>query len=188
MSIRFTSGGPTDTLDRLQALKWGDDLARLSGAGGGGEETAMTIGTPYQVDYLALDDVANGNLQKRVAVTQWRHLIVQGEQPLAEVEMDRDGNPVALYEGPGKDGLQQALARADALEGDYEARVVQSAALKFIALLLTGGTQDLFIPYPPNLTPLANFEPVTVPEAMAVLQPLATDIREAMRGDDSIGG
>lgn len=187
MTISFTSGGPIDTLEKLHALNWGADLARLSAADAG-DGSALTLGEPYQVDHLSLEKVAKGAPGDAVQVTRWRHLLIGGGRPLAEVELDDDGNPIALHEGPAKDGLHAAIAKAALLDGDFTARVVQSAALKFSALKLQHGTKAVFIPYPPNLTSLANLEVIAEADAFAALQLAAAQTLKAAQGDDPSGG
>ncbi|OYY65128.1 hypothetical protein [Sphingomonas sp. 28-62-11] len=187
MTISFTSGGPTDTLEKLYAQQWSADLARLS-ATGFADGSALTLDTPYQVDYLSLDKVAKGAPGDAAQVTRWRQLIIGGGRPLAEVELNDHGNPIALHEGPAKDGLQAAIAKAALLDGDFTARVVQSAALKFSALKLQQGSQTLFIPYPPNQTGLANYEVIPAADAFAALQLLAAQTLKAAQGDGTTGG
>lgn len=187
MTISFTAGGPVDTLEKLHALNWGDDLARLR-ATGFAEDAGLTLGTPYQVDYLSLDAVAHGSPTEAVHTTQWRNLLHGGGRALAEVESDGAGDPIALHEGPAKDGLEAAIAQAESLGPDFTARVVQSAPLKFSALKLEGDGKELFIPYPPNLTPLPNYQVIPADEAFAILKPLAAQILEASKGSDTSGG
>ena len=187
MAIKFTSGESADTLEKLHALKWGDELDRLS-VRSFAEEAPVTLTGSYQVDYLSVAAVAQGNLADAVQTRGQRDMLMQGGRPVAEVELDGGGDPVALHEGPGKDGLQTALEQAQSIPGDFDARVVQSAPLKFSALLLEGEGKQMLIPYPPNLTPLPNGEPISVEDALKVLQPIAAQIIEMTKDDDKIGG
>ncbi|OYW20952.1 MAG: hypothetical protein B7Y98_10710 [Sphingomonas sp. 32-62-10] len=187
MTISFTSGGPIDTLEKLHTQQWETDIARHSAAGAG-DGPPLTLGEPYQVDYLSLEKVAKGAPGDAVQVTRWRHLLIGGGRPLAEVELDDDGNPIALHVGPAKDGLQAAIAKAALVNGDFTARVVHSAALKFSALKLQQGNKTLFIPYPPNLTSLANLEVIAEAEVFAALQVAAAQTLKAAQGDDPSGG
>lgn len=187
MTISFPSGGPKGALDWLYAQHWGADLARLLAAGAG-VGSALTLGEPYQVDYLSLEKVAKGAPGDAVQVTRWRQLVIGGGRPLAEVEFDDDGNPIALHEGPAKDGLYEAIDKAGHLEGDFTARVVQSAALKFSALKVQQDTKALLIPYPPNLTSLTNYRAIAEAEAFTALQLLAAQTLKAAKGEETTGG
>ena len=194
MTIAFTAGGPSDTLNKLRKSNWGDELNRMAAMASqeSPSETKdaaeLSVGEPYQVKYLALDDVADGKLVNAAHTTRWRHLLGSPSRPHAEVELDADLEPIALHEGPGKDGLGAALEAAKTLDGDFEACVLQSAPLKFSALLLQNDEQQFVIPYAPNHTDLPNYKVLSVDEALEVLQPLATGIMGAMEGDGELGG
>jgi hypothetical protein len=189
--ISFHAGGPARTMDRLHAHKWGPQIERLlrdDGAAAGEPAQGLALGEPYRVQYLSLANMANGDLGEAVHATQWRHLLMRADRPVAEVELNDHLAPIALHEGPAKDGLQAAIQIAEGIGGDFEASVVQSAPLKFIALLLRSGERELLIPFPPDLTDLPNYEPISVSDALKVLRPMAARVLEATSGDDALGG
>jgi hypothetical protein len=185
MSIRFTPGSPTDTDKKLH--KWTKELQLVS-------PSALAAGAPltlseaYKVVYLSVTEIASGKLLDGVSTNNWRHLVLHGLHPQAELELNDALEPVALHEGPAKDGLQAALAAAENLGEDFEACVLQAAPLRFVGLWLRNEKQDWIMPFPPNMTALPNFSLTSVADAMAVLQPLALDILHSSTAANPTGG
>lgn len=185
MSIHFSAGAPTGTHLKLQ--RWASQLQRVStfstAAG-----APLTLGDAYKVVYLSLKDIAAGRLLAAAQSSAWRHLLTYGGQSHGELELDASDEPVALHEGPAKDGLPLALATANGLAGDYEARVIEAPPLRFIGLWLHDDARDWIIPFAPNLTALSNYVAVTEGDVLAVLQPMAADILQASLGNPSSAG
>lgn len=185
MSIRFTSGAPTDTHDKIHG--WASELQSGSALRTGGGEP-LTLGDAYEVKYLSVQEIASGHLLEAVHASRWRHLVTHGGQPHGELELDESHEPVALHEGPGKDGLRAALEAAENLGDDFEVSVLEAAPLRFIALWLHNDTTDWIMPYAPNLTSLDNYSTVSISDALAVLQPMAEEVMEASAEDKPTGG
>lgn len=185
MNIRFTPGGPTDTHDKLH--DWTDELRTLSvrGAAGG---APLSLGDPYEVRYVSVEDVAHGRLIDGQHTARWRHLVSDGSHPHAELELDDTNAPMALHEGPGKDGFHAAVQAAEELEGDYVACVLASPPIRFIALWLHNDDEDLVMPYAPDQTGLEKYSPLTVDGALEVLSPMAAAVLEASAGEEPVGG
>ena len=185
MSIRFTVGGPTDTQDKIHG--WESELQAASARGAAGGAT-LTLGDAYEVKHLSVQDIASGHLLDASYTIRWRHLVLYGQHPHGELELDDSNEPIALHEGIGKEGLQAALKAAEELGDDFEVSVLQVAALRFVALLLHNENVDLIMPYAPNLTSLDNYTPVPVSDALAVLQPMAMEVLSADAGPEPTGG
>jgi len=184
MGIRFAANGPTDTEAKLE--RWIPEIrhASLMADASGGAVTNLS--EPYQVKYVALEDLAGGKFD--AARTRWRHMLAAGQQPQGEIELDEHLDPVALFEGESKDGFMSAMRVADALDGDFEASVIMCPPIRFVALYLHGEGGDLLIPFAPNRTPLDNYEPVSVDEALKVLRGLAAEIVSESAESDETGG
>lgn len=185
MSIKFTSGAPKDTHGKIHG--WESELMRASAKGSGGGDP-LTLGDAYEVKYLALQGIAAGDLLGAVHTSQWRRLVLHGPHPHGELEFDDAHEPIALHEGPGKDGLRAALEAAENLGDDFEVCVLQAAPLRFVALWLHNDSCDWIMPYAPNATLLVNYATVSVADALAVLQPMAADVMKASAGADPTGG
>lgn len=188
MTIQFTAGAPQDTHTKLG--NWLPDIQQVSMAGGATEEETINISDAYEVKYLSVEAIASGELLNAVHTSRWRHLVMSTAQAHAhaEIELDENHQPVALHTGQGKNGLQSVLNTVDSLEIDYEVCVLKSPALRFIALHLHNDNEDWILPYPPNATSLTNYQRLTAADTLAVLQPMAQEIIEAMAVGEGIGG
>ncbi|MGD8340401.1 MAG: hypothetical protein PVH89_06435, partial [Gammaproteobacteria bacterium] len=85
-------------------------------------------------------------------------------------------------------GFPRALGRAELLPGDYEGSVLAAPPLRFIGLWLQSQDGDWVIPYPPNATPLRNFETIPLQDAVATLRRIAAEIPDLSDPDDTRGG
>ncbi len=189
MAIAFEEGGPQGIESRLD--EWVPDVQRavnLAVPDGRAETPSLSDG--YKAYFPSLNQIQSGDLFTDGESTQWRYLIMAGDIPIGELELDRDGQPVALHNGPAKDGLVTAIEKANALEHDYVASVVISPALRFVALWLRRAGGELVMPYPPNATSLEDYKAVPVATVVDTLQPLAEHVMSAMAGagDKAIGG
>jgi hypothetical protein len=171
MTIHFSNGAPTNTHKKISG--WAKELRSANKARA---NVPAVIGDAYKVRYLSAVDIASGHLLDAAHCAQWRHLVSHDGHSHGELELDEALQPVALYQGPGNDGLVAAIAQAAELEGDYEAIVLSSPALYFTALWLHNADADLIIPYEPNMTELANYVAVSSVAAMRVLKPLAKQV------------
>ncbi|MGC1428777.1 MAG: hypothetical protein WA822_09320 [Albidovulum sp.] len=182
MSIKFTSGAPTDTHDKVHS--WVNELQSQS------QEANVfpVIGDGYEVKYVSAEDIASGHLLDAAHTSRWRHLVTHGGRPHGELELDDMHLPVALHQGPGKDGLVAALKRAEQLQGDFEVAVLTSTPLRFIALWLHNDGSDLIMPYAPDATPLENYVAVPAGEALGVLQSMAADVLKMSAESDQSAG
>lgn len=178
MSIQFTAGAPADLDAKVQLWGGGNQLspARALSA-----ETALSLGTPYIVRYLSVQNVADGALLDAVQCSRWRLPILDAGNTSGELELDEAELPIAFHEGPGKDGVMAAVTAAESLAGDFEACVLEAAPLRFIALWLQSKAANWIVPFAPNQTALTNYKPVSTAEALAVLQPMAKAILEAQQ-------
>jgi|CXWL01.1.fsa_nt_gi hypothetical protein len=185
MSIRYTSGSPADVHSKIHG--WTNEIQRSS-ARAMADAAPVTLGDAYEVRYLSAQAIASGKLLDAVHSSRWRQPLLQGRHPLGDLELDEAQEPIALHEGPGKDGLRAALNVAEKLDGDFEVCVLEAAPLHFIALWLHSDTDDWVIPFAPNLTALQNYSAIPVADALAVLQPLAATVLIASTGSDQTGG
>ena len=182
MTIRFTGGAPTNTHEKLGS--WVDELRHPDKA----DAPLPSIGEGYEVRYLPVEEIAVGKLIDAAHTSRWRHLVAHDGRPHGELELDESLDPVALHQGPGKDGLSTALKRANELSEDFEAVVVMAPPLRFVGLWLHGAQSDLIMPYAPNDTDLANYVAVSVDDALEILQPMAVAVLEASAESDETGG
>ncbi|MBX7496591.1 hypothetical protein K3172_12060 [Qipengyuania sp. 6B39] len=173
------------SLDMLAEHGWKGELERLVPPGG--DMAELTLGEPYRVQYLSLESFLRGASAFEIVAEKWRRFLLYPCLTLAEIEFDREFIPITFYHGPGKDGLRAAMEIAGELEGHFRGSVVLSPALKLAALHLTGD-KDLLIPFPPNVTPLENYQPIATEKASEMLQGLAKDILSASEREDETGG
>lgn len=189
MSIKFTPGAPTDSVEKLHS--WEPEIMRAASFRVAGDGDSIQLGDAYEVRYITAKDIAEKNLLGSGGGSArgcWRHLVMAGGQPVGELELDEQHEPVAFHEGPSKDGLHAALEAARKLDGDFEVSVVQSTPLRFIALLLHSDLEDLIMPFAPDATALTNYSPVSVADALEVLKPMAEEVIEATSGEEPTGG
>jgi len=116
---------------------------------------------PHPVFVVPLDALAEGKLLGAVRQTGWRALLVQGEQPVAEVELngkqqrsakggDGDLKVTSLTRGPFTEATIDALNAAEKLprvaKANYELRFLKAPTVYFAALWLHGEKDDILIP------------------------------------------
>ena len=180
MTIQFTTRAPVDIHAKLDG--WVSDIQDPSLAIVDGEGTVLNVRDSYvyKVKYLSVTKIASRELVNAIHTSRWRSLVMSGQHVYGELELDDAYEPIALYKGTSKDGLQEALGLTKNVEDndnhEYEACVLTSPPLRFIGLWLHSESKDWLIPYPFNATALENYKPVTINEALAVLQPRAEEV------------
>lgn len=186
MAIRFSADAPRDTHNKLG--DWLPELQRVAAVAGTARGAGLNLSDGYEVKYLSAEPIAAGAGFDAAHASRWRHLVMSGSNAHGEIELDDALEPVALHEGVGKEGLLAAIEMAEQLGPDFEASVVMAPALRFIGLWLQGSGEELVVPYPPNATPLPDYRPIPVDEALAALQPLAAEVMAATKGGEPTGG
>jgi hypothetical protein len=115
---------------------------------------------PHPVFVAPLAALVKGRLLEAAQQTGWRVLLVQGEQPVAEVELSgksqrgaKGGSAlkvISLTRGPFTEATIEALNVAEKLprvaKAKYELRFLKAPAVYFAALWLHREKQDVLIP------------------------------------------
>ena len=115
---------------------------------------------PHPVFVAPLAALVKGRLLEAAQQTGWRVLLVQGEQPVAEVELSgksqrgaKGGSAlkaISLTRGPFTEATIEALSVAEKLprvaKAKYELRFLKAPAVYFAALWLHREKQDVLIP------------------------------------------
>jgi hypothetical protein len=115
---------------------------------------------PHPVFVAPLAALVKGRLLEAAQQTGWRVLLVQGEQPVAEVELSgksqrgaKGGSAlkvISLTRGPFTEATIEALSVAEKLprvaKAKYELRFLKAPAVYFAALWLHREKQDILIP------------------------------------------
>ena len=196
MPLEFPLDAPGAILKTMIAAGWGDTLLRLPRSSARTIEEAsasFAAGTAFRVVYPTLQDILGGNLVGDRTAQGWRCLLRQGDQILAQLEADTNGEPVAIHLGEAKDGIARAMAFADQAEGHKLVDAVEIPALKLCALRLRAPEASLrrieyLIPYDPDATGLPLYAVTPVTEAMTLLMPRARDILTMSEADPLSGG
>lgn len=186
MTIYFTKGAPQ--VSSLMLENWMPEILRISELSRRISDNRLELSEGYKVKYLSLAEIQSGNALSTAETDRWRHLIISGSKAYGEIELDASEEPVALYEGESNENLVSALNIADDLDGEYEACVLIASALHFSGLWLHNATEDWIIPYPPNATPLINFQKISATEVFTTLNSIANDIVEISMDNDPVGG
>lgn len=174
MTIQFAKGSPEITAESLRA--WLPEINRRAQLAGIGVGAEVAISQGYKVAYISAKTLREGNGIGDHQLEHWRHLIVSESHVLGEIELDASHNPLGVHWGPSKDGLSAAVRQADALKLDYEAHVIEAPSVHFVGLWLHSQSEDLVIPYPPNLTALKNFQVISYDRALSVLKEMAGEV------------
>ncbi|MDX1996771.1 MAG: hypothetical protein SF066_03545 [Thermoanaerobaculia bacterium] len=140
----------------------------------------------YQVDFLGLDDLAAGELTRRGRSQLWRHLLFDGDDAVAEVDLDGDGpnlQAVAIHRGPRAAGTAVGLRVAHEASGEETRtfRLVECPALRFAAIRLDGKNGPGFVVIEPDQTGLPKNKLLSADEVNEALRELATQAVEAFR-------
>lgn len=196
MPITFAADGPDDILDKMIASGWQDVLLGLprnaakSLAAAEFEQSAT-----FEVFYPTLEEIDARILAGPDTRRGWRNLLQQGSAPVAQIEADEDREPLAVHQGPAKDGIAKALAIAEDVADGRIVAAVECPPIAFFALLIRGGSSepeadedDLVIPYEPDATGLEDYHPISAAEALMHLRDRAGEIRAMDRGEEPTGG
>ncbi len=191
MPIRLVDPPPAG-IDRirseLQELFAEPEL--LQGPLGAAGLERLVLAAPHHVFTVGLQDLVERGLEAATA-TSVRHLILDGGQPVASVELDLDGSFNHVNEGPFVAGTAAAMLAAEAMAevqaGSFELRVLRISALHVMALWLkdVAGSNDVLVPLSPGPVRLEPGRPLDIGQFTAVVQELA---REHLAGDPSATG
>lgn len=173
------------SVELLAEHGWKEDIEGILPAGGRYEDAVLA--ETYSVSHIGLDAFFERELFLKPEIRRWRRFIRIPCYVLAELEFDAKFVPIGFHVGPAAAGLSAAMEVANELKGDYRGQVVLSPGIKFAALHLSGD-KELFIPFPPNLSGLENYEPIDVEEASKTLRPLAKEVAERFEREDTSGG
>ena len=115
--------------------------------------------------------------------TTWRYLIIQGNNAVAEAELNADEKVgkaldfLALHQSPFANATLEALHSAEGLvqvkENNYELRYLKIPAVYLAAVWLHGKSDDILIPLPPPPTGVRANEPYSERQLINALKPLA---------------
>lgn len=130
---------------------------------------------PHPVYELSLSAAAEGGGAGRLQLTSFRWLLGDGDGSLAAAEVSVDAAGAAgeirhVSEGPFVEATERAIriaeARAEVGAGEFEVRLIRSAALRFVALWLAekDGARDFAIPLTPAPPWMKAEEPLPLEE------------------------
>jgi hypothetical protein len=145
----------TDAVSRMATL--GGAAARSVNVS---DPSRLSASIPHKVYVLDSDDIANGRNLGSARLVSWRFLILDGQTPVAAVELSCDAqgqNPkfASINSGPFVAATQATVLRAEALpqvvNGDYELRALKAPSVYVMAIWLKDlqGTNDLVLPMGP---------------------------------------
>lgn len=175
MPLRFSADPPTGVAEQLSG--WLPSTR-------GGAQHQLSVGVRWVT--VPLNELAQGRFLEATTGGRWRFLVLQDGAPFAHVDLDDSHRVVGLNQGHAVQGFIDALERAQAVDGDYEALVVEVPALRFTALWLRG-ERDLLLPFPSPLSPVSGTGPQTADQTLSTLQADARAALSAMGRGGPIG-
>jgi hypothetical protein len=169
--VPLTIGNPPQSAYTLVA----DAVRRLAGAGGAARALAaadpskLSVALPHKVYTVDADAIAQGGKLDRARLVEWRFLILDGQSPVAAVELscDEQGRNLkfaGLNTGPFVAGTRDAVLHAEGLDavknGSYELRALRLPSVYVMALWLKDlvGENDLLLPFGPSSHAVAPAE------------------------------
>jgi hypothetical protein len=143
----------------------------------------LSIAGPHQSYVVALQDIAEGRILSAARPIAWRYLIVQGNDAVAEVELNADEKVakeldfLGLHESPFANATLEALRLAEELpqakKQDYELRYLKIPAVYLAAIWLHNESDDILIPLFPTPKGLKAEQLYSENQLSKALQPAA---------------
>lgn len=188
MPIRFSKSASQGNLDLIERQIQGalTDNAMPPESLRRAAPSNLQASEGYRVYTLGLDELEKGDLLSTAKAANWRHLLLQGDDAIAEADLAEtaggEGRIVAFHGGPRAKGTLEGLKTADSLDdvrqAEYEPRVLEIPGIYFVALWLHGnGENDLVIPVEPDRSPLTNYRPYRLSEVTEALRERAREVR-----------
>ncbi len=162
----------------------------LQGTFGAASVERLVLSAPHRVFTVGLEDLVQRGLDAATP-TSVRHLILDGGQPVASVEVNLDGSFNHVNEGPFVAATASAVLAAEALAqvqaGSFELRLLRVSALHTMAVWLKdeSGGNDVLLPMSPGPVRLEPGRPLDLAQFQAVVQELA---REHLAADPAAAG
>jgi hypothetical protein len=128
----------------------------------------LNIAAPHPVYFVALTNVAQGEILSAATLTGWRYIVLEGDQTIAAANLrvtDDEGNLQFSHISHGPfvkntvEGIGRAETLPEVLSNDYELRLLDIPSLYVVSLWLHGDA-DRLIPLPPTnqvLEPYATY-------------------------------
>jgi hypothetical protein len=138
----------------------------------------VSIAAPHPVYFVALTDVAEGNLLSVATLTGWRYIMLEGDQTVgaANLRVKEDGEELQFSHisyGPFVNSTVEGIGRAESLpevlSNDYELRLLDIPSLYVVSLWLHGN-EDRLIPLPPTNQALEPYATYSGEEMAAALK------------------
>lgn len=180
-----------------------DAVSRMGALGGAAarsvnvaDPSRLIASVPHKVYVLDADDIANGRNLDSARLVSWRFLILDGQTPVAAIELSCDAqgqNPkfASINSGPFVAATRDAVLGAESLpkviNGDYELRALRAPSVFVMALWLKDlqGADDLVLPMGPvnqAVAPAAQIaSTLGRPSAAAPLPQSPTDFIDALK-------
>ena len=155
---------------------------------------ALESAAPHPVFVVGLHTVAQGRLLTGARQLGWRYLLLQGENAVATITLQRDAETEEfvfshLTRGPyvaaTVEGIDVAEHRPEIEEDDFELRLLDVPAVSLRTIWLHGETADLLIPLAPAPAPIEAHRVYREEELLDSLRRLAG--RWTGRADDAGG-
>ncbi|MFI5454898.1 MAG: hypothetical protein ACHRXM_05550 [Isosphaerales bacterium] len=144
-----------------------DSVRRMAALGGAAAQSVnvadparLNAALPHKVFVLDNDDIVKGHDLDSARLVSWRFLILDGQTPVAAVELSCDAQGqnlkfASINVGPFVAATRTAVLHAENLlqvkNGDYELRALKAPSVYVMALWLKDlrGTNDLVLPIGP---------------------------------------